>query len=94
VRELTDRFRSVEFVEPVDAGLRCRHCLQPILASGVYMARSRVGLPPQSAELYDWVHEGGSKTCAPPRPAEPIDARMAHMAVEQARDERAAVAHV
>lgn len=70
---------------PVDAGLVCRNCSDPIVATAsVY----RGGYTISGLREFVWVHAHGSKVCRPTTVAQPYDGWFATTKVEAAMAER------
>jgi hypothetical protein len=76
------------FDEPVDAGLTCRNCADPIVAVGT--VRGLGGFSISGLREYTWAHTHGSDVCRPKTRAQVFDAWVATTKVEAVLAARAA----
>ncbi len=67
------------FEPPIDPNLSCRHCGDPIVATGVVHGP---GPSLKGLRDYVWTHAHGSDVCRPTTTAEPWDAWRSTAAVE------------
>lgn len=72
---------------PIDAGLGCRNCGDPIVATArVYSGSYTIS----GLAEYRWTHAHGSDVCRPKTVAQPFDGWQATAAVERVEQERRA----
>lgn len=79
--------RVYPFDEPVAAGVGCRHCSDPIVATAE-VVDGRMGI--SGLREYLWTHLHGSDVCRPTTSAKPFDAWRATTLVEAALSARTA----
>lgn len=68
-------------IQPPVAGLNCRHCADPIVATAQVFDG---GMTLQGLREYRWTHTHGSDTCRPKTTAQPFDGWRATAHVETA----------
>ena len=69
------------FDPPVDPGLGCRHCGDPLVATGQVFG---TGLSIGGLREYVWTHAHGSEVCRPTTRAQPFDGWVATTRMETA----------